>query len=144
MKLTKEEYQKLLDMVYIGDWVTTSDTSGEERPDTQEYTNAISKFLSYAKDYELEELVEHHEDGFEVSRKFEDQSRAHNYINQYENEVFWDELVERLARRDMAAKHGKSVITRVYKDENLYNELKTIKQQYAKEFETNGLKNISL
>lgn len=141
--LTKDQYLKLLELIYIGDWVLNSYTVGE-REDTKEYQVATQKFFSYAKEFGYEVLVDEHSGEYEVSRKFEDESQAYTYLNQYDNEVFWDELVERLARRDLAAKHGKTIITRVYKDEKLFNELEDIKEKYDEIFKQDGLKNLKL
>lgn len=141
--LSKEEYLKLMELIYIGDWVLHSHIEGE-REETKDYQLATQKYLSFAKDFGYEDLVDESSTGYEVSRQFEDESQAYTHLNQYDNEVFWDELTERLARRDLVIKHGKNVITKVYKDEQLFNELEDIKEKYNDVFSKEGLKNLSL
>ena len=141
--LTKEEYLKLLELIYMGDWILHSYSEGE-REDTKDYQLATQKYLSLAKDFGYEDLVDEYSGGYEVSRQFEDESQSYTYLNQYDNEVFWDELTERLARRDLAIKHGKGIITRVYKDQELYNELEDIKEKYSEVFSKAGLKDLKL
>lgn len=143
IELSKEEYFKLFELIYIGEWVLNCRNVGENE-DTKEYTEAMGKYLSYAKEFGFEDFVDEYSSGFEPSRKFEDESRAHTFLNQYDNDVFWDELIERLAKRDVVKKHGKQSITRIYKDENLFNELQEVKKEYSKEFSKNGLKELKI
>lgn len=55
IELTEKEYRRLLDMVYIGNWILNS-TRGSDR--FHDYDRVESKIFSYCKDHEMQALVE--------------------------------------------------------------------------------------
>lgn len=89
INITKKEYVKLLDVFYIADWILHGFDS-DDREDTKEYRDLEQKFLNYAKDYGVDDLVnEDIEDGqFYPTRKFEDESPAMGFIKKYEENSF--------------------------------------------------------
>lgn len=129
IELSKKEFRRLLDLVYVGNWVMNA-MRGEER--IREYDEVESKCFSYclkAGMYSLFEIV----DGEVVpSAGFED-GGIQEAIMDYEDCAFFDILSEELARRDMA-ESGSS-------DEA---ELMGRIEEYRREFEQNGIENISV
>lgn len=125
LELTKKQYRRLLDMVYIGNWVLNS-TRGDDR--FTDYDEVESLLFSKAGDAGMKALAE--VCGGEVipSRAFVD-GGIHEAIIEYENNVFFDILAEDLARRDMED----AAI-----DENNYEELTRRIEAYLDEFEEHG------
>lgn len=125
LELTKKQYRRLLDMVYIGNWVLNS-TRGDDR--FTDYDEVESLLFSNAGDAGMKALAE--VCGGEVipSRAFVD-GGIHEAIIEYENNVFFDILAEDLARRDMED----AAI-----DENNYEELTRRIEAYLDEFEEHG------
>ena len=95
LELTKKQYRRLLDMVYIGNWVLNS-TRGEDRiPD---YDEVESLLFSKARDEGMGILAEVYDGEVVPSRAFAE-GGIHEAIMDYEDSVFFDILAEDLARR---------------------------------------------
>lgn len=129
IQLTNKEFRRLLDLVYIGNWVLNS-TRGEDRiPD---YDELESKLFSLCEGTPMAQLVENFHGVKVPSQAFND-GGIHEAIADYEDAVFYDILAEELARRDMDYPE--------IDDEN-YDELVNRMETYISEFEAHGADNI--
>ena len=157
IELSKKQLRRLLDMVYIGNWVLNS-TRGEDR--IKDYDEVESLLFAKAREegmsilaedylgevmvgsWEYEDYAKNFDGGLgwvsaglgEVipSRAFAE-GGIHEAIMDYENNVFFEILAEDLARRDMDD---------VPIDESNYDELTRRIDAYIDEFERNGTDNI--
>ena len=127
--LSKKEFRRLLDMVYIGNWILNS-TRGDDR--FADYDDLESKLFALCRGNGMDALVERYEGTDVPSRAFSD-GGIHEAIMEYENNVFFDILAEDLARRDM----DDAPI-----DESNYAELTSRIDAYIAEFEQHGTDNI--
>ena len=125
LELTKKQYRRLLDMVYIGNWVLNS-TRGDDR--FADYDEVESLLFSKAPEECMKSLAEVYQGEIIPSRAFVD-GGIHEAIIEYENNVFFDILAEDLARRDMED----AAI-----DQNNYDELVRRIDAYLDEFEEHG------
>lgn len=125
LELTKKQYRRLLDMVYIGNWVLNS-TRGDDR--FADYDEVESLLFSKAPEEGMKSLAEVYQGEIIPSRAFVD-GGIHEAIIEYENNVFFDILAEDLARRDMED----AAI-----DQNNYDELVRRIDAYLDEFEEHG------
>ena len=131
IELSKKEFRRLLDMVYIGNWILNS-TRGNDR--FADYDNLETKLFGLCRTTGMDTLVEKWE-GIDVpSRAFTD-GGIHEAIMDYEDTVFFEILAEELARRDMDHQPGSR--------EN-YDELVSRMDAYIAEFEANGTDNLVL
>lgn len=129
LELRKKDFRRLLDMVYIGNWILNS-TRGEDRfPD---YDRVESLLFEKARQEGMEVLAETWQGETIPSRAFVE-GGIHEAIMDYENCVFFDILAEDLARRDM----NDAPI-----DESNYAELTRRIEAYINEFEANGTDNV--
>ena len=129
LELTRKQYRRLLDMVYIGNWVLNS-TRGEDRiPD---YDEVESLLFAKAAEEGMPILAEVYNGEVIPSRAFAE-GGIHEAIMDYEDNVFFDILAEDLARRDM----DDAPI-----DESNYAELTSRIDAYIAEFEEHGTDNI--
>ncbi len=129
LKLTKKEFRRLLDMVYIGNWILNS-TRGDDR--IKDYDRVESLLFLRAAQEGMPSLAEIYEGEIVPSRAFAE-GGIHEAIMQYENDVFFDILAEDLARRDMDDPPI---------DESNYSELARRIDAYISEFEEHGTDNI--
>ena len=131
LELTRKQYRRLLDMVYIGNWVLNS-TRGDDRiPD---YDEVESLLFSKAKEEGMSVLAEVYNGEVIPSRAFAE-GGIHEAIMDYEDNVFFDILAEDLARRDMDD---------VPIDDSNYEELASRIDAYIAEFEEHGTDNITV
>ena len=129
IELTQKQFRRLLDMVYIGNWILNS-TRGEER--FADYDEVESLLFTRAMLEGMPTLAELYEGEIIPSRAFAE-GGIHEAIAEYENNVFFDILAEDLARRDM----NDAPI-----DESNYAELTSRIDAYINEFEQHGTDNI--
>ena len=129
IELSKKEFRRLLDMVYIGNWVLNS-TRGNDR--FEDYDKLESKLFSLGKDVGMTALAELHEGEIIPSKQFTE-GGIHEAIMDYEDTVFFEILAEELARRDMDYQPVSK--------EN-YDELVARMDEYIAEFEAHGTDNI--
>ena len=129
LDLTKKEFRRLLDMVYIGNWILNS-TRGDDR--IADYDDLESKLFSLCRGQGMQALVEKWEGVDVPSRAFSD-GGIHEAIMDYEDTVFYEILAEELARRDLDYQPVSK--------EN-YDELVARMDDYIAEFEAHGTANI--
>ena len=95
--LSKKEFRRLLDMVYIGNWILNS-TRGDDR--FADYDDLESKLFALCREQGMGSLVERYEGTDVPSRAFSD-GGIHEAIMDYEDTVFYEILAEELALRDL-------------------------------------------
>ena len=126
IELTDLEYRRLLDLVYIGNWVLNS-TRGDDR--FQDYDDLESKIFALSP--ALSELW----NGVVVPSKAFAEGGIHEAIAYYEDNVFYQILAEELSRRDMDYPE--------INEEN-YDEIITRMDRYMSEFQTSGVDHLVL
>lgn len=131
IELTQKEYRRLLDMVYIGNWVLNS-TRGTDR--FADYDRVESKIFSHCKDHGMQALIQDWNGQTVPSRAFAE-GGIHEAIMDYEDAIFFDILAEELARRDMDY---------VPISQQNYDELMSRMEEYMAEFECNGTQRLQV
>ena len=131
LHLTEKQYRRLLDLVYIGNWVLNS-TRGDDR--IQDYDKVESHIFSHWLDHGMAALVELYDGEIIPSRAFAE-GGIHEAIMAYEDVTFFEILAEELALRDLDAERATA--------EN-YDEVMDRMEQYMGEFEAHGTDHISV
>ena len=131
LKLTQKQFRRLLDLVYIGNWVLNS-TRGEDR--IREYDEVESLVFSHCLRHRMPKLVELYQGDLIPSRAYAD-GGIHEAIERYEDIVFYEILAEELALRDLDGEP----LTR----EN-YGALMERIDTYLDEFDEHGTEHISI
>ncbi|MBQ4583054.1 MAG: hypothetical protein IJB04_07430 [Oscillospiraceae bacterium] len=131
IKLTQKQFRRLLDLVYIGNWVLNS-TRGDDR--IRQYDEVESLIFSHCLSHGMSSLTELYEGELIPSRAFAE-GGIHEAIMAYEDVTFFEILAQELALRDM----DDPPIT----PEN-YDEIMERMGVYLMEFEQNGTDNISV
>lgn len=131
IKLTQKEFRRLLDLVYIGNWVVNS-TRGDDR--IREYDDIESKIFAHCLTQDMVKLVELYEGELIPSRAFAE-GGIHEAIMAYEDAVFFEILAQELALRDMDSDAPTP---------DNYEELRARMDTYLGEFEQHGTDNITV
>ena len=129
--LNAKEFRRLLDMVYIGNWVLNS-TRGDDR--FADYDDLESKLFGLCKGTGMQVLVEDWNKTTIPSKAYEE-GGIHEAIAYYEDNIFYQILAEELSRRDM----GYADIT----EEN-YDEIIGRMNRYMSEFQASGVDRLVL
>ena len=129
--LTINEFRRLLDLVYIGNWILNS-TRGDDR--FADYDNLESKLFGLCRAHKMDVLTEDW-NGLPVPSRAYVEGGIHEAIAYYEDNVFYEILAEELSRRDMSYPE----ITA----EN-YDEIIGRMDHYMNEFQSSGVDHLVL
>ena len=141
INLTKNEYRLLLDMVEIAEWVLNSHRT-DSSDEIKQYSELYQKILSHAKEMGFENLITYDEslDGYYATAEYEE-SEHMRYIEEFEDDVFWEALPHRLAVRDLVEQVGEKAYTEMEFEERM-SKLVELEAFYYVELEDNGIDNL--
>jgi hypothetical protein len=141
INFTKKEYRLLLDMVEMAEWVLNAHRCNPS-DEIKKYSEIYQKILSYAKDMGFENLITYDENlgGYYTTFEYEE-SEYMRYIEEYEDDVFWDALPHRLAMRDLVNEVGEKKYEEMEFVERA-TKLVELESVYYKELEDNGIDNL--
>ena len=131
LEFTNKQFRRLLDLVYIGNWILNS-TRGDQR--FADYDEVESLVFGKALVSGMPALAEVYEGEIVPSRAFAE-GGIHEAIMAYEDTTFFEILAQELALRDM----DDPPIT----PEN-YDEVMARMETYLGEFEQHGTDNITV
>ncbi|HEY2003688.1 MAG TPA: hypothetical protein VGH44_01065 [Candidatus Saccharimonadia bacterium] len=137
IELSPEEYAKLLELIYLGEWVINAHHDTEFQDEAASIV--IQRVLAAAPPGTIskdEETGEYYLDSEWVEGVYD------KYILDYDDHVFWDELTERLAQRDLARQRGVGA-DEINRDDDLL-ELRPIEERYREELEENGIDRLEI
>ena len=97
LNMTEKQFRRLLDLVYIGNWVLNS-TRGDDR--IKEYDQVESLVFAHCLDHGMAPLTELYQGELIPSRAFAD-GGIHEAIMAYEDATFFEILAQELALRDL-------------------------------------------
>ena len=127
-----KEFRRLLDLVYIGNWVLNSARGDDRITDYDDMESRI--FAGCLQETGMDELYDVEEGEILPSVAFSE-GGIHEAIMDYEESVFFDILAEELARRDME-------LEEVPQEND--QELASRMEDYLQEFDDNGIDNLYL
>lgn len=135
IELTNTQFQNLLQLAYLGEWVLQAyepaDNAGEI--DDLEQKLYESAYRQGNDDIEYDKKL----GGYVPCQEFE--SDCDKVIEKYDEHTFWEELIIRMANRDLQKMNADKLSPKEF--EKKQNELI---QKYEKEFAKNGIDNLTL
>jgi hypothetical protein len=146
VSFTAKEYRQLLELVHLGMWAVTG-YQGEDSAAARRYFEFDQKVLGYAAALGGADLVEKRDDGsLQPAAKLAEDERVREIQSEFQNDVFWHEMVARLADRDLAGEQARRTMDTpgVEPPPSTDERLKKIEERYWEEFEKNDLANVVL
>ena len=131
IEMTEKEYRRLLDLVYIGNWILNS-PRGDDR--IEDYDRVEERLFALAPEHGMKSLMQVWEGHVYPSQAFAD-GGIHEAIADYEDAVFFNILAEELARRDLGLEDT---------DPEDFTELSERMEDYLDEFDRNGLSTVTV
>ena len=131
IELSEKEFRRLLDLVYVGNWILNS-ARGDDR--FEDYDQLQEKMFALAPEHGMKSLVQRWHGHVFPSQAYED-GGIHEAIADYEDAVFYNILAEELARRDLGLEDS---------DPEDFTELSARMEEYLTEFDKNGLNTINI
>lgn len=141
--LTKKQFKALLKTVYLGNWMANAFRVHDKAED---YENTEDLIFSFAAEFGFPEYLNHEEsDGkkYFPTALFEDTTDVHDRHAEYDDEIFWDELINRFAEQDIHKTYSKKEISEM--DEKEYMEtMNAFLMKYAAEFAEHGIERLKI
>ena len=131
IKMTEKQFRRLLDLVYIGNWILNS-TRGDDR--IRQYDEVESLVFSQCLAHGMAPLTELYQGQLIPSQAFAE-GGIHEAIMAYEDTMFFEIFAQELALRDMDSDAPTP--------ENV-DELRERMDTYLGEFEQHGTDNITV
>ena len=125
IELTDKEFRRLLDLVYIGNWILNST---REKDRFEDYDILQEKLFALCARNGMSALISRWQGHIFPSQAYEN-GGIHEAIADYEDAVFFDILAEELARRDLGCLDGEPADL---------TELNARMDEYMDEFEKEG------
>ncbi|MCX6560487.1 MAG: hypothetical protein NTZ26_08220 [Candidatus Aminicenantes bacterium] len=140
IKLSRAQYETLMRLVYLGNWMVNGFRDKDKDSDTDALENYI---YAKARDFGLGDRITYDE---EADAHFPTETQESEWLADLDdgkNDLFWDELMYRLADRDLVARFGEANVDAMSAEERkrMEDELADL---YYKEFEKNGLDKLQL
>ena len=144
INITKKEYKTLLEMLQITDWILHAHKT-DESEDTKPFKDFEQKIFAQAKDFGYDHLIEYDTElqRFFPTSEFEDTSPGREYIEDFENDSFWEDLIQRLVERDLIQEIGEKKYLSLDPMDRIKKEGPHW-EKYGAEFETHGIDRLEI
>jgi hypothetical protein len=146
ISFTPKEFARLLELAYLGVHVVAGRRPPEENPDLRRYDDIEQQLFQLATPFGCADLVTVGSDGRLIpSEKLVENEKLRKILAESDNDIFWHELVARLADRDLAAEQARAAAAGqggppVDADQRL----KEIEDTYWDDFEKHDLAHVLL
>jgi len=143
--ITKEEYMDLLDLLHIANWILVSHKTTVD-PHVEKLEMIIQKFYAMAREIGRGDLVEYDpgKGKYRPTKTLEDTSRSLEFIDEFVDHSFWDELIVRFAERDAARQAGGYEKLDLLDHEDRHALLEPLEERYAEEFNERGIERLEI
>ena len=139
---TKAQYQRLLELVYVGNWIINAhDVPSDIVGEYKKYEDILWFVWSFAKDFGVKELVDQEWDKAYPSWFLE--GKMLEYISEYEDTYFRDELADRMATKELLEIYWADKVTNMSREE-YFIEHDRLVDKWSDEFLENDLKNMKI
>ncbi len=145
VEITKEEYLDVLDLLHIASWVLVAHKT-EKDPRIEKYDKVIQKFYAFAEQMGSGGLVKFDSVAgkYYPDPEFEESSKVMDFIDEFVDHSFWDELIIRFAERDAARQVGGHEQLNLLSHEDRHALEDPIEERYSEEFNENGIDRLEI
>lgn len=139
---SSKQFLSLMKAVFLGNWVANAYRTEKYK---REYESIEDYIFSLAPQFGFEKYVDHEIDDkkYYPTTEFEDNTDVHKLHAEYDENTFWDELVDRLGTRDFYQKYTKKEIENM-SEEEWFEKLHECMDKYGEEFEKFGISRIGI
>ncbi len=142
IEITNKHLLNLIKAVYLSDWVINAHRMSDEiDADSRSFEQYVFGMLYNAG---CKDLIDFHPqlNMYFVNNDLEES--FHEFIDDYDDETFWDELASRLAERDYYEKNEPKNSETDKQRAKRVAEIFSIEDKYYEEFEKDGIARLSI
>jgi len=142
VSFTAKEYERLLELAWLGMQVAQAGSEDDDPP-PERYAALEQKLFELATPLGCARSVDIADDGTLVASEELTEGPARDKMEDFMDEVFWHELVHRLAERDLRTELGATKLGETFSEEE-QTRLAAIEDRYWREFEAHGVDHLVL
>lgn len=143
VEFSKSQFETLLKLIYLAHWMANGVKIADDRlvsvDDLEQYVYACAQQNGLSDWVEYDDLAKL----FLASQSLEENIEIQQIKDEYNEEIFWSELIQRLAARDFINRYGEEALVKMNATEQKEKKSDLLKK-YAKEFEENGIENLNV
>ncbi len=137
IEISRKLYQSLVKLAYLGEWMA----NGFRENDVKEITEIEQFIYSFNKNFGLESWLEYDEEAKLYFPSEVMEKKLHNYIDEYNDDIFWETLATRLAHRDIVHDLREDEL-RAMDFAEIVEKTEPYLEKYYDEFHKNGTDNL--
>jgi CRISPR/Cas system Type II protein with McrA/HNH and RuvC-like nuclease domain len=142
LTLSRTEYANLIKLVYAGDWLINSIRVPDEA--IEKYKRIEQSVYKAGLENGFSDLLEFSDDHNEIFPSAElEESDVSDYIQEYNEQTMWEELIDALSTRDFGRKYAEAEIEAMSQTERI-NKQSDFFDKYGEEFEEYGTDHLEI
>lgn len=141
IEFTEKQFKALLKLTNLGNYMINGIRTQTHR--LKEYDEVAEHIYSYAQKAECGDYIEYDKNDKAYCPSVKLEGEVDDFIDEYDDNVFWEELILRLSQRDLRRQYGTENVENMELKERLKKQTE-LEKDYVKEFEENGIENIEL
>lgn len=146
IEFTREQYERLIRLVYLGNWMVNANRSNRKGDEQiKEYNDMEQYIFSFAKNAGLSDLIEYDKElkGFFPTRKFDEDAEVGKYREEYDDHAFWDGLFYQFYERDFTRAYTRKEILAMDIHE-LFEKEEPFRQKWDNEIIKHGIERLEI
>lgn len=145
LRFTDDELWTMAEMLHLAFWAASWNRKSTAEPQLARYDALLQKMLEKAKNAgHADKLVWNEErKGLAIREDVQEKSFFTECYDEFRAESFWEEILLRMAERDLITDIGSSAFLKL-SDEEKRVRLEPIEKRYWAEFEKNGVERLHL
>lgn len=145
LRLTDEELWDLAEMLHLAFWIASYSRKPEAEPGVRRYDALLQKVLEKVKNAGFTDVITYDPErqGLAFREDFQDKAFFTQRYDEFRLESFWEELVMRMADRDLIEEIGLPAFEKLGPDERKARTEASEKRYWA-EFEKRGIDRLNL
>jgi hypothetical protein len=144
VNFSKEQFLNLLKIVYLGNWMANAiHNNSKEDPHNKDFEEIENYIYSFAKEFGFEKYFEYDP---KLKRYFptnEFDVLVQEYIDEYDDHAFWDELFYRMSDRDFNRAYSNKKISEMEQLERFEKE-EPFRNKWDKEINEHGIERLDI
>lgn len=143
IEFTRGQFEDVVRCVYLAHWMINGIRPEDEKVRRYEDLEQYVYALAYKHGYpDLVEFLKERNIFF-FKDEFSENNEADGYRREYDDEMFWTELIQRLTTRDLIEQYGAESLSAMSSREEVERK-QPLLRKYIDELEKNGVQNLKM
>ena len=144
IEFTKEQFEALLKAVYLGNWMANAiHNRTKEDPQDEKIEEIEDYVFSFAKEFGFDNYVDYDQKYKKHFPTNEFDEVAQKYVEDYDEDCFWDELFHRISDRDFDRTYSDEEISKMEMRERFEKE-EPFREKWNNELNEQGIERLEI